>query len=91
MKKLTAHNKENDRQIEMMVGKAMCAYANYKGATDNHTALVEQYGAISVEIVEAQYLSELEATERCIDMFVKEHLPEIGRYIIDRAGEEFGI
>lgn len=79
MKKLTAYNPENDRQIEQMVSKAMCAYAN--------AMEINNLNRTQHEI----YMSEYEATVRCIDMFVKESIYEIQFAVIESAKEEFGI
>lgn len=79
MKKLTAYNPENDRQIEQMVSKAMCAYAN--------AMEINNLNRTQHEI----YMSEYEATVRCIAMFVKEPVPTICIYVIDRCKSEFGI
>lgn len=91
MKNVTATNKDNELQVEMMMGKAMCAYANWKERKSNKSELAKEFGKAQVEIAIAASQSEYEATVRCIDMFVKEHLPEICRIVIDRCAEEFGI
>lgn len=88
---ITVTNNDNERQVEQMVGKAMCAYANYKQATDEHVELVEQYGAISVEVTEASFNSEYEATIRCIALFVDQPTSIICQYVSARCSEEFGI
>lgn len=88
---ITATNEDNERQVDRMVGKAMCAYANYKGAKNEHKNLVKQYGAISVEVTEAQYMSEYEATVHCIALFVDQPTSFICNYVIARCFEEFGI
>ena len=90
MKNLTAYNECNEREIEMMVGKAMCADANAREAfkashTDNRFRHVPQ------DEVVATYRAEYEATVRCIEMFVRENVYEIQRYIQGRCKEEFGI
>ncbi len=91
MKNLTAYNECNDREIEMMVGKAMCAYANWQnslkavyGADNDTDRTMFKQNAIACS-------SEYEATIRCIDMFVRENIYEIQHYITSRAAEEFGI
>ena len=88
---LTTYNECDERPVEMMVGKATCAYANYKGAVNEHKSLVEEFGVISVEVTEAQYLSEYEATVRCIAMFVEQPTSYICQYVISRCFEEFGV
>lgn len=91
MKNLTPYNEQNKREVEMMVGKAMCAYANYTENQNNRADLIFNHGIKAFELTQAALESELEATERCIAMFVEEHLPEIGIIVIERAKEEFGI
>lgn len=78
---ITAKNKANEREVEMMVGKAMCAYANWQTALDNPYS----------KDIQIAYKNEYEATVRCIDMFVEEHLQQVCQTIIDRAKSEFGI
>lgn len=70
-KNLTAYNEANEREISMMVGKAMCALANAKTAKKQ-----------GMEHVRIACESEYEATVRCIDMFVKESLYEIQFHVI---------
>ena len=91
MKNLTAYNECNEREIESMVGKAMCAWANHESAMRAEKQLRAEYGDATFEKVTAAQLSEYEATARCIGFFVKESLPEICAYIIERAEKEFGI
>lgn len=75
--KLTAIHKGTDREISMMVGKAMCAYANMTNASE--------VGMLNTAIaLEAEY----EATVRCIDMLVCENLYSIQHYIVNRADAE---
>lgn len=81
MKKLTAYNGQNDREIGMMMGKAMCAYANWQSAESKAFAIEQRVA----------HRSEYEATVRCIDMFVKESIYEIQLAIIESCEEEFGI
>ena len=81
MKKLTAYNSQNDREISMMMGKAMCAYANWQ-VSEKKAFAIEQRVA---------HRSEYEATVRCIDMFVKESIYEIQFAVIESAKEELGI
>ena len=81
MKKFTAYDKANERQIEMMVSKAMCAYANWQAAEEKAFAIEER----------VSHRSEYEATVRCIAMFVKESVPAICTAVIDGCKEEFGI
>lgn len=88
---ITAYNEDNEREIEQMVSKAMCAYANYRGAVNEHKNLVDEYGVLSVEVTEAQYNSEYEATVRCIGFFVEQPTSIICNYVIARCYEEFGI
>ena len=76
---ITAKNKANEREVEMMFGKALCAYKNAMDVIDLD---FHQYGL---------FKSEYEATCRCIAMFTVEHLPEVCQTIIDRAKSEFGL
>lgn len=93
MRNLTAYNECNDREIEIMVGKAMCAYANLDRVTKSEELFVESGAGTKeqVEIAKAKHASEYEATVRCIDFFVRENLYEIQDYIIERTAEELGI
>ena len=90
MKKLTAYNDCNERAIEGMFGKAMCAYANWMDVrnADYHDPRFrhEPQGE-----VEAACQSEYEATVRCLAFLVKESVPEICMAVIEAAKEEFGI
>ena len=81
MKKLTAYNSQNDCAIGMMMGKAMCAYANWQKA--EKTAFAVEWRVAC--------RSEYEATVRCIAMFVKESIYEIQAEVIDSCKEEFGV
>lgn len=76
-KNLTAYNESNDREISMMVGKAMCAYANWQRAE----AEGMERCAIACE-------SEYEATIRIIGFFVRDSIYAIQAYVIDRADAE---
>jgi len=91
MKKLTAYNSQNDREIEMMMGKAICAYANWKSTEDDRDQLEMLYGRETVDKSITAHKSEYEATVRCIEMFVKESVPTICVAVIDSCKEEFGI
>lgn len=88
--KLTAYNECNDREIEAMVGKAMCAFANAREMfklpyTDPRFRHETQDEVVS------SLMAEYEATVRCIDLFVRESLYEIQSYVSGRAKTEFGI
>ena len=78
-------------EVERMMGKAMCAYANLVDITENRSQLVFEYGIKAWETRKTELVSELEATERCIAMLVKEGLPEVGIIVIERATEEFNL
>ena len=92
MKKLTAYIPENDRQIDQMVGKAMCAYANWRRATERPEGFFfKNVSENEQDAAKVAFKSEYEATVRCIDMFVKEPVPTICTYVIDRCKDEFGI
>lgn len=86
MKKLTAYNNQNDREISMMMGKAMCSYANWQQERNS-----DRENKTQKALIEQSHRSEYEATVRCIDMFVKESIYEIQQAIIDSCKEEFGI
>lgn len=85
MKNLTAYNECNEREINSMVGKAMCAYANFVAAKSDEAKLTERFGEIAYEKTEAALRSEYEATVRCIDMFVRESIYEIQDFVIAEA------
>ncbi len=89
--KLHPYKSGNEREIEMMVGKAMCAYANYYENKKNEAELVFKFGIRAFEQTQTALNSELEATERCIAMFVKDSMYTIGTYVIKRATEEFDL
>ena len=78
----------NAREVEMMVGKAMCAWANAEAnrkfwEAEENASLKR---GIQVEVEKA--MSEYEATVRCIAMFVSDTLPAICKHVIDRAETE---
>ena len=77
MKKLNAYNECNEREINAMVGKAACAWANWQVALDNPHS----------KELQIAYKNEYEATIRCIDMFVKNDLYEIQAIAIEEARE----
>lgn len=77
---VTPINPANSREVEMMMGKAMCAWAN---ATTGGYHQIERYRHMA--------MAEYEATARCIDMFVREPLWKVCSTIIERAKAEFGI
>lgn len=89
--KLTATNACNDRVIEMMFGKALCAYANWKSTEDDREQLTALYGKDTVEKSIVAHQSEYEATVRCLAMLTVEHLPQVCMAVIEQAEEEFGI
>lgn len=88
MKNLTAYNSQNDREIGMMMGKAMCAYANFLNAKEHEE---HEFKYQPKEVVVQKHLSEYEATVRCIGMFVKESIYEIQLAVTDSCKEEFGV
>lgn len=85
MKNLTAYNECNEREINSMVGKAMCAYANHESAMKAEGQLRRDYGDKAFERTTAAQWSEYEATVRCIDMFVRESIYEIQDFVIAEA------
>ena len=84
MTKLNAYNECNEREINSMVGKAACAYAN-KVQTFRKSYTDPEFRHVSQDEVMAALNAEYEATIRCIDMFVKENLYEIQRFVIAEA------
>lgn len=88
---ITPYNKDNEREVEMMVGKAMCAYANWQSVKDDRDQLTSLYGRELVEKSLSAHESEYEATVRCIAMFVEQPTSYICSYVISRCHEEFGI
>lgn len=91
MSNVTAFNHDNDRVVEMMMGKAICAYANMREAKNNMDELVQIHGRQQVILHIECLNSEYEATVRCIDMLVKEPLHEVCRIVIARCAEELGV
>lgn|GEM_PF-6446451 len=77
MKNLRPWNEANEREISMMEGKAMCAYANWQKAK-----------AEGMELCAVACESEYEATIRCINMFVKDGIYAIQAHVVDRAETE---
>lgn len=81
MTNLTPINESNAREIQTMLGKAVCAYANWMVAIDAKSTerakhwTVEQQ--VSQERTIAAHASEYEATIRILDLFVEENLYEI--------------
>lgn len=90
---LTVTKSTNQREVEMMFGKAMCAYANWMVV--RKCVLEDLDMGFDPDADKSRYVtaakSEYEATVRCIAMFTVEHLPEVCQTIIDRAKSEFGI
>lgn len=84
---ITVTNEDNERQVEQMVGKAMCAYANWQ-EVDNIPYLANGYDKAEAK---GRFESEYEATIRCIAMFVDQPTSYICQYVIARCFEEFGI
>lgn len=89
---LTAKNNSTDLAIEMMFGKAMCAYANFMQAYNaKNPADIGAFTKEQVEKAKTAYESEYEATVRCLAMLTVEHLPQVCKAVIEQAKEEFGI
>jgi hypothetical protein len=89
---ITVTNKDNERPVEQMVGKAMCAYANAKRASERPDGFFfKKLSEHEVEVEVAKMWSEYEATVRCIAMFVDQPTSCICGYVIARVEEEFGI
>ncbi len=90
--KLTLIQKcDNERVIEMMCGKAMCAFANYREANYDEYHLNNQMLVNSAHERKIASLNEYQATVRCIAMMVTDTLPMICHYIICRAENELGV
>lgn len=86
--KLTAINPANEREIEAMFGKAMCAYANWMRSTDSRRFFFKSHvSEAEREAIRAALKSEYEATVRCLDLFVNENLYEIQQIVRDCAEE----
>lgn len=86
--KLNAYNEANEREISSMVGKAMCAWANWQDAKKYTAFAIEandDYCKAISEKSETACASEYEATIRCIDLFVKNSIYEIQHYVIAEA------
>ena len=81
----------NAREVEMMVGKAMCAYANWTYCEDNMRDVKEKVGSEEWLRQLTAHKSEYEATVRIIEMFVTDSIYAIQAYVVDRAEEQFGI
>lgn len=89
---ITVTNEDNERQVEQMVGKAMCAYANWQRSIDSRRFYFKgNVSEIEKEKIRAANESEYEATVRCIAMFVDQPTFYICQYVIARAWEEFGV
>lgn len=84
---LNVINECNEQVVEWMVGKAMCAYANWQ-EVDSIPYLTNGYDKAEAK---GRFEAEYEATVRCLGMLVRDSLPAVCRYVIDRAHEEFGI
>ena len=81
----------NARDIERMVGKAMCAWANWQNSMKHEELLTKNCGKAEARAEQAAHQSEYEATVRCIEMFVSDSIYAIQAYVVDRAEAEFGI
>jgi hypothetical protein len=81
----------NAREVEMMVGKAMCAFANAESIKRDAKKNIEQYGHEEYRVAVQAGMSEYEATIRIIEMFVKESIYEIQAHVVGKAEAEFGI
>ena len=88
--KLTPCNPANEREVEMMLGKAMCAYANWQRAEAADYYAPEFRHESQYEVV-AAHRSEYEATVRCIAMFVRESVTSICIAVIERCKREFDV
>ena len=91
IKKLTPIHENNEREVEMMVGKAMCAYANAESIKRDAKKNIDEYGYAEYRMAVQAYMSEYEATVRCIEMFVKDSIYAVQAHVNERAEREFGI
>lgn len=82
MTNLTPTHEVNAREIDMMVGKATCAYANMMMVIERANEFDSVMEAVSAKRV---YEAEYEATTRILDFFVEESLYEIQHAIIAEA------
>lgn len=90
-KNLTPYNEANAIQVEAMMSKAMCAYANLQSVEDDRDQLTSLYGRELVEKSLSAHESEYEATVRCVEMFVREGIYEIQQIVRENVKEEFEI
>lgn len=88
---VTPTNPANVREIEMMMGKAVCAWANWATRKNNEAERVQLYGEAQEMVYQTAHMSEYETTARCIAMFVEEPLWQVCSTIIETAKAEFGI
>ena len=86
---LTPFNACNARELQMMVNKAVCSYANWTVARKCVLEDIEMEGDADAAKMRALTASksEYEATVRCINMFVRESLVEVCQYVIAEAEE----
>ena len=89
--KVTPRHKDNQLAVDMMFGKALCAYVNWCNTEDDAEQLASEHGEVRVREAIAAHQSEYEATVRCLAMLTEEHLPQVCMAVIEAAGEEFGI
>ncbi len=87
---VTPTNKANEFAVRSMFGKAVCAYANWDSVKTDEDQLRMLYGDIEVEKSLAAHMSEYEATVRCLEMLVDEHLPEVCMIVIAEARKMMG-
>lgn len=88
MTNLNPINERNAREVEMMVGKAMCAYANAESIKRDAKKNIEEYGHEEYRVAVQSCMSEYEATVRCIEMFVSDSIYAIQHYVVSRAEAE---
>lgn len=88
---LIATNPENERVVEQMVGKAMCALANAEEIKRDAKKNIAEYGHEEYRVAVQARMSEYEATARCISMLVEQPLVSVCHYIVVKCHEEFGI
>ena len=87
MTNLTPINESNAREIQMMLSKAVCAFANAESIKKNAKKNIAEYGHEEYRVAVQACMSEYEATIRILDFFVEESLYEIQYVVVNEAEE----
>lgn len=85
MTNLNPTHEVNAREVEMMVGKATCAYANWQDWLKRVWASERDNNYVDPSLQAAKCKSEYETTIRILDFFVEESLYEIQHVIVTEA------